>query len=529
MPNHLVRRLAVHPGVALAGIAIAAGIAYAPSLAVPFQFDDEARLSHNIAMQQGALLDALSWLGNSRVVPSLTLLLNYRIGGFEPVGYHIVNFAVHLLATFGVFALALALCRAPRLSDAFPPNRALLLATAAGFFFACDPLQTEAVTYIVQRYSSMAALFYVWAIVCYLRARLRGTGVEYGSPRPYFVMAALLGIAAILSKENAITLPFAILLTEWIGFGWPQRWLPIAATGAGLFLGALALVIAWKTVIWHRAITSAQPYDAPLLQQVLDAIFDPRQAPLRGTRSTAFEYLLTEMTVLPRYLLLAVVPWGLNVDPDVPIARGFSLPVVSGIALLLGFAVFALSQVRHRPLVAFGIFWFLLTSSVESSVFAISDVMAEHRMYLPMAGLALIVGWVFVAAFVRARPIAMVVAAGLLSASIALTFARNVVWQSPLTLWLDTVQKSPDKARPHVNLGAAYHNAGWLNEAVEQYCRALKIDPDDPLAHDDLELALTTLGKFDSIAPKVVERRPDGSVVLEIEDAVAFCPRDAPS
>jgi hypothetical protein len=144
-------------GFALAAIAIAAAIAYAPSFAVPLQFDDEARLSHNVAMQQGAFLDALRWLGNSRVVPSITLVLNYRLGGFEPLGYHIGNFAVHLLATLGVFTLALSLCRTPRLRDAWPPHRALLLATAASLFFACHPLQTQAVTYIIQRYASMAA------------------------------------------------------------------------------------------------------------------------------------------------------------------------------------------------------------------------------------------------------------------------------------------------------------------------------------------------------------------------------------
>src|SRR5215470_18999678 len=76
--------------LALVVICLAALIAYAPSFAVPFQFDDEARLKHNVAMQNGAVMDALSWLGDSRLIPSLTLLLNYRLGEFEPLGYHLV-------------------------------------------------------------------------------------------------------------------------------------------------------------------------------------------------------------------------------------------------------------------------------------------------------------------------------------------------------------------------------------------------------------------------------------------------------
>jgi hypothetical protein len=316
----------------------------------------------------------------------------------------------------------------------------------------------------------------------------------------------------------------AILLTEWIGFGRPQRWRTVAAIGGVLTLVILAVPIAWKTAVWQLP-----PNDMSLPARVVDAVFDPRRAPLRGPHPGALEYLLTQGTVLPRYLALAVLPWDLNVDPDVPIARALSLPVVAGFGFLIGLAALGLSQVRRRPLVAFGILWFFVTSSVESSLLPIDDVMAEHRMYLPMAGLAVTVGWAFAAALARARRAALSAGAAVVVACIALTFARNVVWLSPLTLWLDAVEKSPDKVRPHTNLGAAYHKADRLDEAVDQYCRALKLDPDDPIAHDNLDLALTTLGTFDHIVPKVVERRPDGSVVLEVEDAATFCPRDGPS
>src|SRR6476660_4238358 len=77
-------------------IAAVAAIAYAPSFSVPFQFDDEARLTNNLALQEGTLRDALGWLGTSRVIPSLTLVFNYRLGGLDPLGYHIGNFIVHL-------------------------------------------------------------------------------------------------------------------------------------------------------------------------------------------------------------------------------------------------------------------------------------------------------------------------------------------------------------------------------------------------------------------------------------------------
>ncbi len=512
------------PASALLVIAVAAAIAYAPSFVVPFQFDDEARLTHDVALQQGEFLPALWWMGNSRIVPSATLVLNYRLGGYEPFGYHIGNFAVHLLTAGGVFALALVLCRTPRLSAAWPPSRALLLATAAGLVVACHPLQTQAVTYIIQRYASMAALFYVWAVVCFLHARLRARGLQPGSPRPYLVATAALAIAGVLSKENTVSLPAALLLAEWIGFGRPQGWRVLLVAG-GVALVIIAVPLLWKTAIWQPGWTVTSPSDVPWLQRLIRGTFQTQFSRSRGAGPSSVEYLLTEATVLPRYFRLVVLPWGLNVDHDVPIVHELSGRVLASMAALAALAGFGATQTRRRPLLAFGILWVFVTLSVESSVIPIDDPMMEHRMYLPMAGLAVAIASLFAAAVARAPRTALLGGTAVAAALIALTFARNVVWLSPRTLWLDATEKSPNKARPHVNLGAAYHKDDQLDAAVAQYCRALALDPNASVAHDNLELALTELGTYDHVEPEVVERRPNGSVVLALPDAVSFCPR----
>src|SRR5262249_32617278 len=148
------------------------------------------------------------------------------------------------------------------------------------------------------------------------------------------------------------------------------------------------------------------------------------------------------------------------------------------------------SQMGRRPLAGFGILWFFVTISVESSLIPIDDPMMEQRMYLPMAGIAVSAGWLFAVAIARAPRAALPIGALLGTALIALPFARNVVWLSPITLWLDAAQKSPAKLRPQVNLGAAYHDADRLDDAIDHYCRALQIDPDDELAADNLAMAL---------------------------------------
>lgn len=473
---------------AVAAVTIAAALAYAPSFSVPFQYDDYARIGGNRALRDGHLLDALIWFGNSRVVPSLTLVWNYQLSGADPRSYHAVNFLVHLLTTAGVMALALALCRTPRVG--WSETRAWWVATAAGVVFACHPLQTQAVTYIIQRYASMAALFYVWAAVCFLRGRLLQHGIGRGRPARAFTATAVLGVCAVLSKENAVSLPAALLLLEWIGFGWPRRRRLLAAVAAAMLL-IVAIPVAWKALVATPKQLFGQ--ELPLRTRLYYAFITPPATKRRGV-PTVWEYAVTQTTVIPRYGLLVLRPWGLNVDHDVPIVAAVTPATAAGAALIVAVAALGIALVRRHPLAALALLWPLITLSVESSIVPIVDPMVEHRMYLPLAGVAIGVGALFALARGHWPRVARTAGAAVAGALIALTFARNVVWQTPLTLWLDAAEKSPDKARVHLNAGVAYHHLEQLDDAVGHYCRALELDPDDQLTQDNLEVAMEDLG-----------------------------------
>src|SRR6185369_1939711 len=121
----------------------------------------------------------------------------------------------------------------------------------------------------------------------------------------------------------------------------------------------------------------------PLSARIMDVLLGQRYSPLRGARPGPVPYLFTQATVLPRYLELVVLPWGQNVDHDVPIVRDLSAPVVIAFAFLGALALYGVVQLPRRPLAAFAILWFFITVSVESSIFPIDDAMMEHRMYLP--------------------------------------------------------------------------------------------------------------------------------------------------
>jgi tetratricopeptide (TPR) repeat protein len=233
-----------------------------------------------------------------------------------------------------------------------------------------------------------------------------------------------------------------------------------------------------------------------------------------------FLYLLTQCIVIPRYLRLVVVPWGFNVDHDVPLVPGWTSSVAVGFAflmLLLGFGIYAL---RRWPLVGFGIIWCFLALGVESSFLPIQDAMVEHRMYLAMPGIALVVGVAFAAGWRRMRAATLVIGGAVAVSLCTLTFLRNELWREPIRLWEDALVQSPRKARVYANLGATLHHAGRLDEAIAHYCQALKIDPESHQAQTNAYTAMAEKMEQDlennPVPLENLEIKEDGTVELDV-------------
>ncbi|MDX2165975.1 MAG: tetratricopeptide repeat protein [Deltaproteobacteria bacterium] len=507
--------------LALALLCVTTLIAYAPSFLVPFQFDDYGRLANNEPLQNGQLWAALTWLGNTRLLSSWTLWLDYQLYGDQPVGYHLLNLTLHLSAACGVFALAVALCATPRLRGRWTPRGALVLATVAALVFALHPLQTEAVTYIIQRAAVMAAAFYVWAVVCYVRGRNRAAAGAPAAARRLYLTSAGLGVAALLSKENAATLPFVLLAAEWIFVARPRRRAVLA--GAVVLLALALALVAMKAAMWNPLLADGTPRFTFAQRMVLSVSGYGTGSTLTATPPAA-TYALTQALVLPRYLVLLVLPWGLNVDPDVAWQTAPSAAVLGGAALVVGLMLAAVAAARRAPVIGFGLWWLLLALSIESSVIPLADAMAERRLYLAMPGVGLIAGTLAAGLWRRAPRPAALASGALITALAVLTFARLLVWQSPLTLWRDAADKSPGKARPWLNLGVAHSLEGRNDRAIDAYCRALALQPDDDLTRENLELALMETGRMDPTDGKPVAQQ-DGGVIYELPDAAAYCPQ----
>jgi tetratricopeptide (TPR) repeat protein len=490
----------------LAGaVALLGLLAYGNSLQGAFVFDDVQQVQDNLAIRDLGeyLLETPGHLAPpNRFVSYLSFALNYQLGGLAVRGFHLVNLLVHLGNALLVFGLVLLAFRTPRLRESRVAGHAFVVAFAAAALFVTHPIQTQAVTYIVQRITSLATLFYLAAVLLYLSSRLAPSGRRRTFRYALSLLSALL---AVRTKEIAFTLPFALLLLEWAFFGRPapRQWLGLAP------FGAIALVIP----------LSLLRLDQPVGQVLADASTVTR---VQDTGSR-FDYLRTEIAVISTYLRLLLWPAGQNIDHDFPVLRSFLAPRVAwGLlvhASLLTTAVVAWRRSSPRAprpvdpawrLVSVGILLFFLGHAVESSLIPIVDVIFEHRVYLPSVGFFVAVAAAGTLLLRRWKPdrFAPWVIGG--SAVVALllsgaTLARNRVWASDLALWSDAVSKSPGKARPWFNLGTALAELGRDQEAVEPMRRAVQLDPGWAKARAQLGGLLILTGRTAEAEPVLRE------------------------
>ena len=357
--------------------------AYANTFSGTFNFDDLAVIRGNVLLEKmSASLPEL--LKGRRVVGDLTFLINFGLHGLHVAGYHLVNLAIHILAACLVYALVVTTMAASAVAAVASPETAADLGRTGrgiGFFaallFVAHPVQTQAVTYIVQRYASLATLFYVAALVLYARARLsRLSGESLSGPWsiPLYLFALFVGVLALRTKEIAFTLPFCVLLYEFAFFpGQRSRFRNGLLLGAFL-LGAGAIGLSLSGVVSDSVV---ERLDAASREDLL-----PRSA-----------YFFTQLRVIVTYLRLLVLPVGQRLEYDYPVYRTLFTPQVAcSLLLLVALLLLAVRLWRRsgrlageRPVTAaslrlasFGMFWFFLTLTVESSIIPIADVIFEQ-------------------------------------------------------------------------------------------------------------------------------------------------------
>lgn len=446
-------------------------LAYSNTFSVPFVFDDQIEIRDNYVVQQFDL-NSMWDQYPTRFVPYLTFAANYFFHRESLFGYHLVNLLLHLMTSIGAFFLVLLLARSSRLS-----TYSLQIAGVTALLFVCHPIQTQAVTYIVQRITIMATLGYVFGLLFYVLARRRG-GWNY-----LYIASFCFLLLAMLSKEISVTAPLMIVVIEFF-FSDRGRFSKLAMLSVLPFL-LLAVLI--PTLLFIQK---------PLLVE-RDLLPDGSVRPLLAdtTEISRNEYLLTQVNVIPTYMRLLVLPVNQTLDYDYPIASTFDLPTFGSALVLLAFVGLGAWLYPRNRLASFGIFFFLLSLSVESSVIPIRDVINEHRLYLPSLGFFLAVSSLVVPLVMKwassdrdRKQSALLVLTVLILALTYATWQRNVTWASERSIWQDVVAKSPDNPRGYNNLGVSEMLLGRDERAYDLFNRAISLMPTYAEAYNNLGL-----------------------------------------
>ena len=479
-------------------------IVYSNTLEAPFVFDDKFVIVENpIVRDLGYMVnpsEAKVHKGHfeyesfrRRYIGYLTFAINYWFHKLDVTGYHLVNIAIHIINSLIVYWLVILTFKTPFLNSSVLGGRINEIAFFASLFFACHPLQTQAVTYIWQRVTSLSTTFYCLALVFYILWRLtskKPSSFATQMPILFYFGSVISAVLAMKTKEIAFTLPVVIFLYELMFFEEKIK-------KRILYITPLLLTM----LIIPISLLETEKLKGDLMGNI-------GEVTRVDTNISRMDYLLTQFTVVATYIRLIFFPINQNLDYEFPIYNTFLTPEVF-LSFLLLFSIFGLgiymflrSRARNSTyrIIAFGIFWFFITLSVESSFIPLVDVIWEHRVYLPSTGffIALTIGIFLILNKFGQRNLHRIGVAIIVTVIImfsVLTYSRNNIWSSEIGIWQDTVEKSPQKARPHWILGTVLNKQGRTEEAIEHYLHALRINPELEFTHYNLGLAFYNQGR----------------------------------
>lgn len=443
---------------------------YSNTFDASWHFDDENNIINNkplhlteLNLQNIKKTFFADWNGSGKLyrpVACLSFALNYYFGGTGVYGYHLINLIIHFLSSIFLFLFVYHTLNLPILEARYGP-KSYFIALLSAVLWAINPVQTQAVTYVVQRMTSMAGLFCIMSMYFYLKGRTSTPKLLSGS---HYFLCIVCGILAIGSKENAVMLPMVILLYD--------LFLVQGVTRKNLKRYSFFLLIAIFISL------------ALALLMVGPSIFNPKCL-ISGYQNRGFtlsERLLTEPRVILFYisLLLYPMPDRLCFEHGITLSTSLTTPIstiISIVAILLIFCA-AVAGSRKWPFVSFCVIFFFLNHLIEASVFPL-ELVFEHRNYFPSmlffvpVAILLLSGIQF---FSGKQTLQVILVSFVILVLIGWghsTYARNMIWKNDGSLSFDCVEKYPDLARPHHNLGRFYAKKKLYEKAINELFIAL--------------------------------------------------------
>jgi len=437
-------------------MAVGIGCVYYPSLSVPFYLDDRGSIVNNLAVHAGSL-DLLLQSGlERRLIGYFTFWANYQLGGLEPSGYHYVNIGFHIINSLLVFVMVLQLIRYFNPTEqAHCRSLQLLLAMAVTMVWALHPLNSQPVTYVVQRLALIVTLFYLLSIISYIQVRQhlsKYKALAYG----LLLLASIIG--GLHAKQNFFSV--LVFLYCWELFTCSDR------TRRILLKSTLGMGIALMLA-------------APFIHDFLLTL-DEYTRDANGPSRVAYFY--TQQLVLWDYIWRFIYPFSLQLNIDTELQKNLT-PLV-GLALLAHVAACSIVYKLRKviPLLFVGVVFFYTSHLVESFIIPITDLSFEHRTYIGNIGLLLATAGLLQFFWQRKKTNKTV--HSLMVCTVALvivifsfaTGMRNTLWQKPLEFFANEVALAPKHARANASLGTELMKLGRYDEAAPYLKKSVDIN-----------------------------------------------------
>lgn len=499
---------------------------YFPSLKYNFQFDDVAHITKHFAIRHDNPL--LRWWYNRRWFGDWLNALNFKMGAFNPFVYRITNVFIHMACGALVYYLVLTICKSLERSIVQRYSHFIAFCTAG--FFLLHPLQTQAVSYVIQaRIEGIASFFILLNLVLF---------VHYAKAKTFAMRSTLLALLiffTVLScgtKEIFILIPALMVIVDLLALSRGSIRTLLLERGYfylwyGLFF---AVLVGWYIFDFRlfpqggrsagfQAGLSDYLHNSNNLGNVLT--HDSSQ------KITSLSFFISQFRAVMHYFGLVFWPFSMSVEYDWKLARGFMTAEVliplAQIVLLLAGACYSIIR-RRLLLVGVGIVWFFVVLAPRSSFIPSAELVCDYKSYLAMVGIYMGIS-VLLAGLLELLSKAydwlkmnidswQVYTATVVFLFVPLgtaTLFRNTVWSSNVLFWEDCLKKAPQKARTHNNYAVALCEAGKYEQAIKHYEKAIELDRyyQDPLSN--LAVACTMVGQVDR-------------AVDALKNAIALCP-----
>ncbi|MCM8825542.1 MAG: tetratricopeptide repeat protein, partial [Candidatus Omnitrophica bacterium] len=382
-----------------------------------------------------------------------------------------------------------------------------LVAVFAALIFVLHPVQTQAVTYIYQRHTCLATFFVLSSFLCWIKAV---TSKRY---RLFLLgLSFLLSTAGMFTKEISVVIPF-IMGIHFFCFKKSIR----------------AEIKTWKVVLWcvfllvlFLSIVLMTNSITPSAMKQVDSM---RGIP--GHVITQKDYFLTQGQSFLIYLKLIFFPMKQNIDYDIFVSKSLFSPPETFAGFFLIAVVFVLTLIflKKNRIVSFALAFFVVSIIPQSSIIPKPDLVVEHRLYLAMAGFAILFPFVLYQLIGQRRVVFTIFLSMIMLFYVVLTYQRNNLWKDPLKLWNDAVTKSPNKARPYLNRGLAYAQKGDIENAIKDYTTAIELNPWFVEAYNNRGILFASIKEYQLALEnfnRAIELNPEYAIAYN-NRAVLYC------